>query len=262
MTIALFAAACGQGQGAKPAAPAAGASPPSQPPAFTPVVEPTANNAALVQAFMGAFPGPPPFTIGYPAAADGSTMDHSLQFTPSALIDLSPTVVALVSKGEGTNTNYTCEACAGAVSIDYLQRGPQGFTSHLGHWDLKAGAANEGVTTPWTLRNDIDTVPVLVFVDVEGEQGCTSTMDSFVELTPAGAKDAGSAIINSGLQAQDGVVSPGDYEYSGALSVLVKGQSLAVDYTGSASQRVVFSKGADGKFELPEDAPQSFPPVC
>jgi hypothetical protein len=261
MTIALFAAACGQGQGAKPAAPAAGANPSSPPPAFTPVVEPTANNAAMVQAFMAAFPGAPPFTIGYPAAPDGSTMAHSLQFTPSALIDLSPTVVALVSKGEGTNTNYTCEACAGAVSIDYLQRGPQGF-SHLGHWDLQGGSENQGETAPWTLRNDIDTVPVLVFVYIQGEQGCTSTLDSFIELTPAGAKDAGSAILNSGHQAQDGVVSSGDYQYSGALSVLVKGQSLAVDYTGSASQRVVFSKGADGKFELPGDGPQSFPPVC
>ncbi len=238
--------------------------PPAAPPPFSPAVEPVtpANTAALNRAFVAAFGTPAPATIGFPAAADGSTLDHQLQFTPSALIDLSPGVVALVSNGEGNFTNYDCDACAGQVSVDYLRRTSNGGFMKLGHWDLKAGAVSFGLTAPWTLRNDLDTVPVLLFAADEAAQGCTSTLVSLVELTPAAVTDAGSAILNSGKQAVDGAASPGDYQYSGKLTPLAKGQSFAIDYSGSSSLHVVFTKGADGNFDAPGGGPQTNPPVC
>ncbi len=240
------------------------AAPSAAPPAFTPAVEPVtpANTADLNKAFLAAFGTAAPATIGFPAAQDGSTTDHQLQFTPSALIDLSPGVVALVSNGEGNFTNYTCDACAGQVSVDYLRRTPDGVFMKLGHWDLKAGSVSFGLTAPWTLRNDIDTVPVLLFAADEAAQGCTSTLIGLVELAPAAAIDAGSAILNSGKQAEDGVASPGDYQYSGKLTPLAKGQSFAIDYSGTSSLRVVFTKGADGQYQPPGGGPQTNPPVC
>ena len=237
---------------------------PAAPQPFTPAVEPVtpANTAALNQAFLAAFGAPAPATIGFPAAPDGSTMDHRLQFTPSALIDVAPGVVALVSNGEGNFTNYTCDACTGQVSVDYLRRAPDGGFMKLGHWNLKAGAVSFGLTAPWTLRNDLDAVPVLLFAADEAAQGCTSTRLGLVRLTPAAAVDAGSAILNSGKQAEDGVVSPGDYQYSGKLTPLAKGQSFAIDYSGTSSLRVVFTKGADGQFLPPGGGAQTSPPVC
>lgn len=257
LSLLILLAACGEKS--KTAAP-----PPVAPASFTPAVEPVtpANTAALNKAFLAAFGTPAPARIGFPAAPDGSTMDHQLQFTPSALIDLSPGVVALVSNGEGSFTNYTCDACAGQVSVDYLRRTPDGGFMKLGHWDPKAGAVSFGLTAPWTVRNDLDTVPMLLFAADEAAQGCTSTLVSLVDLSPAAATDAGSAILNSGRQAVGGVASPGDYQYSGKLTPLTKGQSFAIDYTGTATVRVVFARGADGKFHPPGGGPQTNPPVC
>ncbi|HWD67726.1 MAG TPA: hypothetical protein VG227_07185 [Caulobacteraceae bacterium] len=240
------------------------APPPAAPPPFTPAIEPVtpANTAALNRAFQAAFGTTAPATIRYPAAPAGSTIDHKLQFTPSALIDLAPGVVALVSNGEGNFTNYDCDACAGQVSVDYLRRASDGGFMKLGHWDLEAGAVSFGLTAPWTLRNDLDIVPVLLFAADEAAQGCTSTRVSLVDLAPAEATDAGSAILNSGKQAVDGVATPGDYQYSGKLTPLAMGQSFAVDYSGTSNLRVVFTKGADGKFHPPGGGPQTTPPVC
>lgn len=257
LSLLMLAAACGKN--ATTAAP-----PPSVRPPFTPAVEPVtpANTDSLNRAFQVAFGTPAPAIIGFPAAPDGSTMDHKLQFTPSALIDMSPGVVALVSNGEGNFTNYTCDACAGQVSVDYLRRTPDGGFMKLGRWDLKAGAVSFGLTAPWTLRNDLDTVPVLLFAADEAAQGCTSTLFSLVELAPGAAIDAGSAILNSGKQAVDGIATPGDYQYSGRLTPLAKGESFAIDYTGTSSLHIVFTKGADGQFRPPGGGPQTTPPVC
>ena len=247
--LVLTLAACGE-------RPRAAAPPPLEPPPFTPAVEPVTppNTASLSEAFEAAFGTAEPATI--------AIADHKLQFLPSALIDLSPEVAALVSRGEGNFTDYTCAACSGQVSVDYLRRTPDGGFVKLGHWDVKAGAVSFGLTAPWALRNDLDTTPVLLFAADEAAQGCTSTLVSVVELTPTGAVDAGSAILNSGKQAKSGMVSPGDYQYSGKLTPLVRGQAFAIDYTGSASLRVVFTKGSDGKFAPPGGGLQTDPPTC
>jgi hypothetical protein len=264
--LVLVLAACGQGTKTAAITPAA-APAPAPPPAFTPVVE-NASAATLAAAFQAAFGAPAPAILGFNPDAnsnsvqtDAANPDHTLQFAPTGLIDLSPGVVALVSKGTGDATNYTCDACGGTASVDYLQRGPQGFTK-LGHWIVHSGAMSFGESAPWTLRNDLDSVPMVVFTVDGGVQGCQSTFENFVELTHAGPKEVGSAFIASSRQQQDGTFTPGDYQYVGALWAPAKGQTLEVDYTGTATVRVVFTKGADGQFHPPGGGPQTNPPVC
>jgi hypothetical protein len=244
----LVLAACGQNTAAP--------SPPPVATAFAPAVEPVspANTDALNRAFEAAYGRAATATVSYGA--------HRLMFTPSALIDLSPSIVALIANGEGNFTDYDCASCTGVVRVDYLRRtSDRDFTS-LGHWDLHASGVSFGLTAPWRLRTDLDNVPVLLFVTDESGEGCASTHLSIVALTAAGAVDAGTSILNSSKQVIDGVTSRGDYQYRGALSPLTKGQSFAIDYSGTAVQRVVFTKGADGKFESPGGGSQNFPPVC
>jgi hypothetical protein len=250
---ALALAGCGPRATAVPPAPAA-------PPPFVASVEPvtTANTAALNQAFEVAFGVAAPATV---SVATGSGK-HQLQYLPAALIDLSPNLVALISNGEGNFTNYICAACAGQVSVDYLRRTANGGFAKLGHWDLEAVGVSFGLTAPWTLRTDLDDAPLMLFATDEAGQGCTSTMINLVALAPAGAIDAGQVVLNSGRQVLSGAGSPGDYQYAGKLTPIARGRSFAIDYSGARPLRVVFTKGADGKFGPPGGDAQTNPPVC
>jgi hypothetical protein len=190
-------------------------------------------------------------------AASGSE-EHQLDFTPLAFIDIAPNIVALVSKGEGSNTDYSCHACDGAMTMHYLKRGPQGFVV-LGHWRIDSGGANYGAVNPWTIRTDLDDSPTMLISGEYMGMGCEIKIDTLVALTPTGPEERGSFTLSSSY---DGEVAAKNYKYEGKLVPEERGKTFAVEYSGSAPRRLQFTKGTDRVFrpEHPEDL--SFPPKC
>ncbi len=232
----------------------------NRPPAAPRVESATAANGAdLLEAFLTAFGQPAPYRVTMPAS-DGSE-EHQLEFSPLAFIDIAPNVVALVSKGEGRNTDYSCHACVGAMTMNYLKRAGQAFTV-LGHWEIDSGGASYGLVNQWVVRTDLDDVPTMLISNDSAGMGCTNTVDTLIALTPTGPEERGSFTLSGSYQEQVDVRGPKDYSYEGKILPVERGKSFAIPYSGTAARRIVFTKGSDRVFrpEPVEDAP--FPPSC
>jgi hypothetical protein len=232
------------------------------PPAASPAVErPTAQNGAdLLSAFSTAFGAPAPFVSQVDVGGDTNPGSYeTLAFSPEAFIDLGPGLVALVSKGEGTTTGCGYHACAGALMVHYLRKDPSGFTL-LGHWNVPNGGAGYGKAAPWTVRNDLDDVPTMLVQSGDGNMGCYAEQDTLIALTPTGPEDRGSFVRHS--EDTQEPASRDNYTYDGTIVPLERGVRFAVDYRGSSSKRVVFTKLSDGTFADADPGSAEFPPTC
>jgi hypothetical protein len=233
---------------------------PATPPAPQIETATVTNGADLLEAFLAAFGQPAPYRATIPAS-EGSA-EHALEFSPLAFINIAPNVVALVSKGEGRNTDYTCHACSGAMTMHYLKRGPQGFTV-LGHWPIESGGAGYGEVNQWSIRTDLDDVPTMLVANQNAGMGCTTELDTLVALTPTGPEERGSFTRSSSYQeAVDVKNGPKDYSYEGKVIAIERGKRIAIDYSGKTLRRIEFVKGSDRVYRPEHGDNGSFPPDC
>jgi hypothetical protein len=194
--------------------------------------------------------GPPPpsgplqdaFTVAFGKPAPWATLnddgDHVV-YTPQALIELSPGVVALVSKEEIPGG---CKACAGSLTIDYLRRGPAGF-NRLKSWPEVGGKGRYGAALPWTVRTDLDDGPTLVTKDDHKEGSCSATMEELITLRPAGPVKIATLVT---AMAYDPL--PGERKaphLSGEITPKIRGKSFVVTFTGTPPFRQVFKREGD-----------------
>ena len=183
------------------------------------------------------------FEVAFGKPAPYSTLDDSgdrIVYSPQALIDLRPGVVALISKQEIPGG---CKSCGGALAVNYLKRGPSGF-SRLGAWPDVGGEGSFGGVLPWTVRTDIDNGPTLVTRRDERSGDCSSTSDELITLTPKGPVKIATVILATGYSAL-----PEDHGHpphvSGTIVPITRGQRFAVVLTGTSSLRQVYRREGD-----------------
>jgi hypothetical protein len=183
------------------------------------------------------------FTVAFGRPAPFATLDESgdhVTYTPQALVDVGPGVVALISKSE---ISEGCKACAGALTIDYLRRGPAGF-SRLRSWPDFGGRGQRGKALPWTMRSDIDDGPTLVTRNDQKEAGCSATLDELITLTPKGPVKIATVVLATALDPAPGERA-GSNRLSGKIAPMVRGRSFAVVLSGVASIRQVYRRQGD-----------------
>lgn len=193
--------------------------------------------------------GPPPgtplgdaFLVAYGKPAPWATLDDSgdhVIYTPQALEDVAPGVVALIVKSEIPDG---CRACGGALSISYLKHDAAGF-HRLGSWPDIAGKGQFGKALPWTLRSDIDNGPTLVTTRRQKEESCSATLEELITLTPKAPVKIATVVISTALAPE----KPGGVglSVSGAVTPIERGKRFAVVLTGSDSVRQVFTRHGD-----------------
>lgn len=193
---------------------------------------PVPPSGPLQEAFTVAFGKPAPYAT---LNDDG---DHVV-YAPQALIELGPGVVALVSKEEIPGG---CEACAGSLTIDYLRRGPAGF-SRLKSWPEVGGKGRYGAALPWTVRTDLDDGPTLVTKDDHKERGCSATMEELITLRPAGPVRIATLVTAMAYDPQPGERTPP--RLSSKITPVVRGQRFVAVFSGTTPFRQVFRREGD-----------------
>jgi len=184
----------------------------------------------MYQAFEVAFGKPAPWST----IDDGG--DH-IVYSPQALIDLRPGVVALIS---AKRIPGGCKSCGGALAINYLRRDPSGF-SRLGAWTDVGGQGVSGGVLPWTVRTDIDNGPTLVTRRDDTVGDCSSTTDELITLAPQGPVKIATVVVATGY-----APLPKDHGHpphvSGTIVPMVRGERFAVVLSGTSSLRQVFRR--------------------
>jgi hypothetical protein len=182
------------------------------------------------------------FTVAFGKPAPWATLnddgDHVV-YTPQALIEIGPGVAALVSKEEIPGG---CEACAGSLTIDYVRRGPGGF-SRVKSWPEIGGKGRYGAALPWTMRTDLDDGPTLVTSDEHKDRRCSSTMEELITLRPAGPVKIATLVTAMAYDPQPGErTAP---HLSGTITPKARGESFVVTFTGTPPFRQVFRREGD-----------------
>lgn len=216
------------------------------------------NPADLQAAFLAAFGHKPPFTMaetGPGFSADWARSGNHLIYEPSALVDVTPGTVALISKG--TLAEFHCHACDGALAVHYLKKEGTGF-SLVGAWPAIGGEAGFGESADWSIRTDLENAPVMMTKSGWAGMGCSVTSIGLIALTPDGpiVREEG-FVLNSDY---DGGVGPDPstkYNYHGQIMPLETGKRFAVQYSGTRQFRVEYVRKGD--VYVP-DSPE--PPGC
>ncbi len=195
--------------------------------------------AELDQAFAAAFGHAAPYAM----TASGGTLEKPTEFTytPSGLEEVTPGIVALIS--EGKLTSFGCHACLGTLAIHYLNRDGEYFAL-LGAWPAIGGAAPYGAAAAWTVRKDLDDVPLLVTKEDDGGQGCYETWADLIALTPAQPLLASHLPLATEYVPEPDQKKPG-YKLSGRLIPIERGKRFAVQYSGTRSLRVEYRHSGD-----------------
>lgn len=204
----------------------------------------------LDDAFTAAFGHAAPYTM----TASGGALKNPTAFiyTPSGLVDVAPGIVALVSKGK--LDDFGCHACFGTLAIHYLKRDGQNF-SLLGAWPSIGGAAPYGEAAAWTLRKDLDTVPVLETTEDDGGQGCYQTWADLIALTPARPLLVSTYLPLATEYVPEPEEKKAGYKLSGRLIPAVRGKSFGIQYSGTRSLRVEYSRDGDAYVAKGKPAP-------
>jgi len=201
----------------------------SQSPAGKSVVT---GGTPLLDAFLTAYGKPAPYT----------TLDDSgdqVTYSPQALEDVAPGVVALISKGEIPNG---CRACGGALSINYLKHDASGY-SRLGSWPEIGGKGEFGKALPWTTRTDIDNGPTLVTTRLEKESGCSAAFQELITLTPQKPVKIATVVVATAYAPAAG--EQAGPHVTGQVVPIERGRRFAVKLSGSNSVRQVFIRKGD-----------------
>ncbi len=191
---------------------------------------PTPARDALHQAFEAAYGKPAPY-----ATIDDS--DDHVVYSPQALIDVAPGVVALISKKEIPDG---CRRCGGALGVDYLRHTPTGF-QRLGHWPDIGGVGDYGHALPWSLRADLENGPTLVTRRDLHEGACSSEKAELISLRvdkPVKSAEVTTATTYTASAAEHLPASG----VTGAIKPLVKGKSFVVTLSGAEHARQVYRR--------------------
>jgi hypothetical protein len=186
----------------------------------------------LERAFQAAYGAPAPYTT-----IDDSG-DH-VTYSPQAIEEVAPGVVALIAKGEIDNG---CRACGGALSIFYLKHDAAGF-SRLGSWPDIAGKGEFGKALPWTIRTDLDNGPTLVTTRQQMDPACSATLQELITLTPKAPVKIATVVVATALASETagGVGS----HVEGKIAPLERGQRFVVELTGTDPVRQVYTRQGD-----------------
>jgi hypothetical protein len=182
------------------------------------------------------------FAVAYGQPAPYATVDDSgdhVTYRPQSLVDVAPGVVALISKSEIPGG---CKACGGALSVHYLKHDASGY-SRVGAWPDIGGKGEWGRALAWTMRTDIDDGPTMVTTKVEKDPACSATLQELITLTPRGPVKIATVIVATAF-GPDPDGRPGDH-VAGTVTPIVRGQRFAVQLSGSASVRQVYSRQGD-----------------
>lgn len=196
------------------------------------VAAPPAGGTPLEDAFLAAYGKPAPY----------ETIDDSgdhVTYTPQALEDVSPGVVALISKGEIADG---CYACGGALSIDYLRHDTAGY-HRMGSWPAFAGKGQSGRALPWTIRTDLDNGPTLVTTRDQKDPSCSATLQELVTLTPTRPVKIATVVVATTLSPDD--QGRGGGTETGKVTPIERGKRFAVVLTGFDNLRQVYVRQGD-----------------
>jgi hypothetical protein len=188
---------------------------------------PPAGGAPLQDAFLAAYGKPAPYET-----IDDSG-DHVI-YTPQALKEVAPGVVALISKGVIPDG---CYACGGSLSIDYLKHDAAGY-HRLGSWPGIAGKGQSGKALPWTIRTDLDNGPTLVTTRDQKDPSCSATLQELVTLTPTKPIVIATLVVATTLAPDD--KGRGGGQVTGTVVPIERGKRFAVVLTGSDSIRQIY----------------------
>jgi hypothetical protein len=203
---------------------------------------------------------PAAFVVAFPEAQRNEAVrkigDDVYSFVPLAFIPLSDTRVALVSTGANECTG---QACSGMNAVHYLDHdagAPRYPYTLQGEW-LDVGAAgvvgNPALRGGWTKA--IAANPVL-YTEAGGVwQGRGCGYAELTELTPSGPV----RIARIQTYFSDASADDGEAGVDGVITAADQGRSFTMSYTGSASFKETYTRGADGQFRLDG---QSRVPAC
>ena len=186
----------------------------------------------LERAFQAAYGAPAPYT----------TLDDSgdhVTYSPQAIEEVAPGVVALIAKGE---IEGGCRACGGALSIFYLKHDASGFVRQ-GSWPDIGGKGEFGKALPWTIRTDIDDGPTLVTTRQQMDPSCSATLQELITLRPKAPVKIATVVTASALASEtDGGVGP---HVEGKIAPLERGQRFVVELSGTDPARQVYTRQGD-----------------
>jgi hypothetical protein len=186
----------------------------------------------LADAFLAAYGQPAPY-----ATLDDS--DDHITYTPQALEDVAPGVVALIAKGEIAEG---CRKCSGSLSIYYLKRTAAGYR-RLGSWPDIAGEGEFGKALPWTLRTDIDDGPTLVTTNFQKDPSCSATLQELITLRPRQPVKIATVVVATAFAPEaPGKAGP---RVAGGIVPIKRGKRFAVELSGSDRVHQVFTRQGD-----------------
>jgi len=183
----------------------------------------------MADAFLAAYGQPAPY-----ATLDDSG-DH-ITYSPQALEDVAPGVVALIAKGEIADG---CRKCSGGLSIYYLRRDASGYR-RLGSWPDIGGQGEFGKALPWTLRTDIDNGPTLVTTNVQKDPTCSATLQELITLTPKQPVKIATVVVATSF-APEAAGKVGAH-VAGKVVPIERGKRFAVELSGSDSVHQVYTR--------------------
>jgi len=186
----------------------------------------------LEAAFLAAYGQPAPYTT-----IDDSG-DH-VTYSPQALEEVAPGVVALIAKGEIPDG---CRACGEDLSIFYLQHDASGF-SRLGSWPDIGGKGEFGKALPWTIRTDIDNGPTLVTTRLQKDPACSATLQELITLTPKQPVKIATVVVATAFAPAS--AGEAGLHVEGKVVPITRGKRFAVVLSGSDSVRQVYFRQGD-----------------
>lgn len=190
---------------------------------------PPTGGTPLTDAFVAAFGKPAPFET-----IDDSG-DHVI-YSPQAIEEVAPGVVALISKGEIPDG---CQACGGSLSINYLRHDTAGY-HRFGAWPDIGGKGEFGHALPWAIRTDIDNGPTLVTTRQQKDQTCAATLQELITLTPTKPVKIATVVVATVFAPETpGKAAP---HVAGKVVSIERGKRFAVVLSGSDSVRQIYTR--------------------
>ena len=198
-----------------------------------------APTADMNQAFQVAFGHAAPYAM---TAGDAKTSVRFL-YTPSGLVPVAPGLVALISKGKAS-----CTGCSGTLAVHYLKHDGHGYALAKVRPAIVPAAS-------WTVRADLDRVPVLLAAHDEGGQDCHETYSQLIALMPD--RPVVQANLLMAVDYDPGPEpdrSPG-YAAKAKLLPEARGERFALQYAGTWKLRVDYARKGDVYVAQQREAP-------
>lgn len=188
--------------------------------AAEPAIRTRPESEQLAAAFRAAF--------GSDRRATRTLDGAAITFTPGGLRWIGARAV-LVSPGRNSQD---CHACAGELSVHYLNAEADGFRV-AGEWLTAIGGAGFGAPPEWRFSTELTDQPVLRVEGGGGNQGIFCSVFSFYALGSAGPAQI--ADIQTGYSNASGFGDDDGSEINGRIANVRKNISFEVAYTGTRS---------------------------